>query len=258
MIVFIIIAIIILVITLMSSSTTDKTRTTLNTDRNAGITEETALPLGDILPLICSYDKLDEDIKYNLENNPNAKFVYNYRTMESPYGIPYSVIISTSKMGNNEYSCDYTLLGMTDERFMIFYNIYEFLEVEFFLRQIRVKENGKYIYKQSDEVKQKLPTFCKLINNAIKVDKEYTYGLPFISFLDAEQKMPLLATWIHVSDLKKEGDMDKFHIAMWKILSQLTDEMQKAGILNQSKKALVQNLVRIGLLYNRLTKILCF
>lgn len=255
-----IIIVIVLFLILMSKSSSDAqssagtSQSAPKQDRSAGSSEETAIPLNEILPLVCPYNKLDEDIKYNFEQNPGAERVFNFRILkfQDGIGLEYPVVIHTSKSNDGEYCCDYTMFSEIGHRFMIFYNIYEFMDVELFLRQIRVKENGKYVYKQSDEVKKKIPTFCKLINNAAKVDKELAYGLPFITFMDAEQKVPLMAAWFHESSLEKDGDMDKLHIAMWKILFQMLDEMQKGGVLDQTKEKLCKNFVRIGLMLNRI------
>lgn len=253
MIVLAIIAIVVFFFIIMgSSSSTEETQPASNVDRSAGTTEETAQPLGEILPLICPYQRLDEDIKYNLEQNPDAKFVYNYRTVEFPM-LTYPAVVSTSPGDDGECMCDYMLISPTGNRFMIFYNIYEFMDVEYFLSQIRVKENGVYEYKQTAEVKQRCPTFCKLYNNARKVDKELVYDLPFLTTMDAERKVLLLAVWLQDSSLEKQGDLDKYHIALWKILAQMLEEMQKSGMLNQTKKALVKNFFRMGLMINRLS-----
>ena len=220
--------------------------------RSAGATEETAKPLGEVLPLICPYERLDEDIKWNLEQNPDAKFVYNYRTITFP-PITYPTVISTSSSDEGDYFCDYAMVSEIGHRIMIFYNIYEFMDVELFLRQIRVKKDGVYQYIQSPEVKAKFPTFCKLYNNALKVDKELLYDLPFITTLDAERKVLLLAVWVHESSLDKMGDMDKYHIALWKIVAQLLEELQKCGILDQTKEKLVKTFYRIGRILTRLS-----
>ena len=71
--------------------------------------------------------------------------------------------------------------------------------------------------------------------------------------MDAERKVLLLAVWLQDSSLEKQGDLDKYHIALWKILAQMLEEMQKSGMLNQTKKALVKNFFRMGLMINRLS-----
>ena len=75
MVIILIAAVIILyfIISNFGSSTADPQSMDAAT-RSAGATEETAKPLGEILPLICPYERLDEDIKWNLEQNPDAKF----------------------------------------------------------------------------------------------------------------------------------------------------------------------------------------
>ncbi len=233
-------------------SSAENSQTFIASDRSTGATEETAIPLGEILPLICPYERLDEDIKWNLEQNPDAKFVYNFRTINLP-PITYPTIISTSSSDEGDYFCDYTMISHIGHRFMIFYNIYEFMDVEIFLRQIRVKKDGVYQYIQSPEVKAKFPTFCKLYNNAHRVDKELLYDLPFLTTLDAERKILLLAVWVDESSLDKMGDLDKYHIAMWKVLDQLLEELQKGGILDQTKENLVKTFFRIGRILTRLS-----
>ena len=253
MVIILIAAVIILyfIISNFGSSTADSQPMDAAT-RSAGATEETAKPLGEILPLICPYERLDEDIKWNLEQNPDAKFVYNFRTINLP-PITYQTIISTSSSDEGDYFCDYTMISHIGHRFMIFYNIYEFMDVEIFLRQIRVKKDGVYQYIQSPEVKAKFPTFCKLYNNAHRVDKELLYDLPFLTTLDAERKILLLAVWVNESSLDKMGDLDKYHIALWKVLGQLLEELRKGGILDQTKENLVKNFFRIGRILTRLS-----
>ncbi|MBR5899758.1 MAG: hypothetical protein IKZ14_09880 [Muribaculaceae bacterium] len=258
MVAIIIIVVVVLLILMGTSSSSGNTPSGDNTqpqqgkDRSAGTTEDTALPLGKVLPFICSYKQLDDDIKYNFEKNPYDSRSINYRTLNTGV-LEYPVFLYTTKGNDGEYSCDYTLFSPIGGRFMIFFNIYDLIEDLLFLQQIRVKKNGVYEYRQTSEAKQKVPTFFKLMNNAAKVDKELVYGLPFLSFLDAEQKYPLLAVWFHESSLEKEGDMDKMHIALWKILQQLIEEMQNSGILTETKNKLVKNIMKIGFMLNRIS-----
>lgn len=209
-------------------------------DELAGTTEDTATPLKRVLPLFCTYDDLELDIKYNLDHTDSNR-VYNYRTYKMGI-IEYEIIVSTNiDRETNFCMVDYTMI--TSSSFAIFYNLYETLD--FLLPQIREKRDGVFIYHTTKEVRQKVPTFCVLLSNAEKNDKKPTYGLPFISFLDVERKYPLLYAFFNDEALKKEGDMDKLHISLLKIVLQLATEVSKADILTQTKKTMFKNLTKM-------------
>lgn len=204
-----------------------------------GCTEDTATPIKRLLPIIVQYDDLEPDIKVNLRK---GNLALNYRTIKFFDFIEYLIVITTMRGEDGTCSCDYTMFG--SNRFMIFYNIYDLIEL--FLVQIREKVDGVYKYHFSKEVIQKMPTLCKLFANAEKSDKQpHSDGLPMISFLDAEKKYPLLCAWFKEDTLQKQGDMDKLHIALFKILNQIVSESNNAGILNQSKKTMVKNILKL-------------
>ncbi len=209
-------------------------------DELAGTTEDTATPLKRMLPLFCRLEDLEPDIKYNLEHAGSDR-VFNFRTLRCGT-VEYLVTTSTSIDRNTgECMVDYTMV--LSSSFGIFYNLYELLEL--FLRQIREKKGGIYDYHLSKEVRQKMPVFCKLLDNARKNDENLTYGLPFITFLDQERKYPLLCAYFEETAISKEGDMDKLHISLVKIVVSLVAEVNKAGLLDQSKKTLVNNGLRM-------------
>ena len=89
MVAIIIIVVVVLLILMGTSSSSGNTPSGDNTqpqqgkDRSAGTTEDTALPLGKVLPFICSYKQLDDDIKYNFEKNPYDSRSINYRILNT-------------------------------------------------------------------------------------------------------------------------------------------------------------------------------
>lgn len=204
-----------------------------------GCTKETAFPLNHLLPFFVQYDDLETDIKENLKK---GKMAVNYRKITLLDVMEYLVVITTMKGEDKICTCDYTMIGPST--FTIFYNIYDLLES--FLVQIREKVDGVYKYHFSKEVLQKMPTFCKLFANAEKSENQLqTDGLPMISFLDSEKKYPLLCAWFKEDVLQKEGDMDKLHIALFKLLTQIISESSNVGILNQSKETMVRNALKL-------------
>lgn len=193
---------------------------------NLGLTEGSPAPLKRLHPLFVKYDDLEDDIKTNLKD---GNYAINYRSLEM-MGIDYSFLVGTYKGEDDLCSCFYCQL-MNYAGYIMYYNIYDILE--FFLIQIRQKEDGVYHYQLSQEVRKKMPTFCKLLANANHNDKNPTYGLPMITFLDAESKYTLLTCLFKYENIN-DDTFDKIHASFFKILEQLTKEMDEAGFLNQS------------------------
>jgi hypothetical protein len=81
-------------------------------DELAGTTEDNACPLKSLLPLFCSYDALDVDIKYNL-NHTDSDRVFNFRTMQFPHPIERLIVVSTSiDRTTNGCMVDYTMMTL--------------------------------------------------------------------------------------------------------------------------------------------------
>lgn len=198
-----------------------------------GRTENEPAPLKRLLPLFVKYEELESDIKMNLQHNDYAT---NYRKLQLWGKIEYLFIVGTYK-GEDTCVCFYCQM-LHYVGWLMYYNIYELLEP--FLMQIRKKENGVYQYYLSPEVRRKMPTFCKLMENARINDRKLTYGLPMIAFLDAEQKYTLLSAGFKYSDNVNENTFDKIHESFLTILTQLTQEADKAGVLNQTYKTLAK------------------
>lgn len=217
----------------------------LNISNVQGCSPEDPAELKKLLPFICTYNDLENDIKINLKKG--EKFTYNFRTIVF-YNIPFDVIVCTQHY-EDQYCCDYTFIPKHGSFFLIYYNIYN--QLEFILRQIREKRNGIYFYHFSKEIKDKIPTLVKLFDN-LELAKKGRCGMPYIDFLDEEAKYPLLAIGIKQNEINSPDDTSKFHIALYKILIQLTEECNKAGFLDQSKKQLVNNLMKILLMAHRL------
>ena len=153
-------------------------------------------------------------------------------------------------LDDNRYCCDYTFCPKFGNTIMIYYNIYD--EILFLLRQIRKKENGVYTYKFSDEVKRKVPTLVKLFANLEKT-KKAQYGIPYIDFIDEKKQYTLLAVAIKADSINSSKDMDKIHIALFKIFAQIVEECDKAGFLEQTRKQMTRNLIRIEMAAYRIS-----
>lgn len=207
-----------------------------------GCSSDDPAQLKRLLPLICSYNDLEPDIKVNLKKGDAV--VYNFRVVEWFGGIPYDLLVTTSNFGDDRYLCDYTVLPRFGNTILIYYNIYD--EILVLLRQIRLKENGVYTYKFSNEVKKKVPTLVKLFANLEKA-KKAQYGIPYIEFIDDEKKYTILAVGIKADTINSCEDINKIHLALFKVFLKVLEECNKAGILDQSKVQLAKNLVRIGL-----------
>lgn len=213
---------------------------------DAGCTEETAIPLQRLLPLVVRYDDLEPDIKINLSRaskKNGMKSVTNYRTMHEdlPMGLgDYMIGVDTTMEDNSDGICVCTYVMMMHSRFVVMYNLYDILEK--FLMQIREKTSEGYVYHiDNKEVVQKMPTFCALYKQASNPDKL------MITFIDNEKKYPILAqSYTYEFFESKIKDMNIVHKAMFKIVDKLTTEVQNTGLLNQSKMTLLKNVLRIG------------
>lgn len=212
-----------------------------------GCTDNEPAQLKRLLPFLCQYNELETDIKINLKKG--GKIVYNFRTVEL-FGVPFDVVIGTSMLDDNRYCCDYTFCPKFGNTIMIYYNIYD--EILFLLRQIREKKNGVYTYKFSNEVKRKVPTLVKLFANLEKT-KKAQYGMPYIDFIDEKKQYTLLAVAIKADSINSSKDMDKIHIALFKIFAQIVEECDKAGFLEQTRKQMTRNLIRIGMAAYRIS-----
>ena len=212
---------------------------------DAGCTEETAIPIKRLLPLIVSYDRLEPDIKINLGRaikHNGMKSVTNYRTYHEdlPFGLgDYLVGVDTTMEDNSNNMCVCTYVFMMNTRLVVMYNLYDILEN--LLLQIREKTNNGYEYHISKEVLHKVPTFCSLYKQADNADK------PMITFMEDERKYPILAKSYTYDFFEKNiKDINIVHKALFKIVSKLIDEVQNAGFLTQSKMTLLKNVLRIG------------
>ena len=207
-----------------------------------GMTADNPDRLRRLLPIFTHYDELEPDIKENLKKqNPT----FNYR-MQNIMGLDYDFMVQTYRDETDLCTCIYyqTLANVEEmKRYYVHYNIYDVLEL--FLVQIRHKEDGVYEYDLSPEVRQKMPTFCKLLSNAYKSFKDPQYGLPVITFLDSEQKYPLLSACFVYDEANVEDMLMKIHESFFRILEQLSEEMTKAGLLDQSRKQLFRNGLRL-------------
>jgi len=209
---------------------------------DSGTTEDNPAPLKRLLPIFVKYDELESDIQMNLQHN---NYAINYRKIQM-LGIEYQFIVGTYK---EEDTCVCFYCQMLHHTgYLMYYNVYEIIEP--FLMQIRQKVNGVYQYHLSSEVRKKMPTFCKLMENAKINDKKPTYGLPMITFLDAEQKYALLSAGFKYGENINDTSFDKIHESFFTILTQLTQEATNAGVLNQTYKTLAQTGIKI-LLYAR-------
>ena len=193
-----------------------------------GLTLEEAAPLKRLHPIFVRYEKLEPDIKEKLKQD---SYVVNYRKLEM-MAIEYTMLACTYKEENSDLcTCFYVLL-LNQAGYIVFYNIYDVLEP--FLMQIRVKTDSVYHYNLTPEVRKKMPTLCKLLSNADKNDMTPTYGLPMISFLDIENKYPLLSAGFKYNDEENDKTFEAIHDSLFKILNQIAKEADNAGILNQS------------------------
>lgn len=198
-----------------------------------GTTEDKPAQLKRLLPLFVKYEDLESDIQMNLQN---SNYAINYRKIQMYGNIDYRFIVGTYK-GDDTCICFYCQM-LHHAGYLMYYNIYEIIES--FLVQIRQKVNGVYQYNITPEVRKKMPTFCKLMENAKINDKKPTYGLPMIAFLDAEQKYALLSAGFKYDNDISDNTFDKIHESFFTILTQLTKEADKAGVLNQTYKTLAQ------------------
>jgi hypothetical protein len=200
-----------------------------------GLTLEEPAPLKRLHPIFVRYEDLEPDIKVNLKR---SSYAINYRMLEM-LGIEYPFVIGTYKGKEDDICTCFYVQFFYNSGYVVYYNIYDLLET--FLQQIRQKKDGEYHYNLTLEVRKKMPTFCKLLSNSGKNFKKPQYGLPMITFLDAESKYTLLAAGFNNDDDINEKTFETIHESLFTILNQLIKESNEAGILNQSIKQLAKN-----------------
>ena len=214
-----------------------------------GMTEDNPAPFRKLIPLICEYEDLEEDIKENLKDKDIA---YNYRVF--PLGpIQYPVVVRTERHSEdrNCFLCDYTQIMSVG--IVVYYNIFDLFDTLW--HQIRVKNGPSYDYVLSAEVRKKLPTLVTLFNNAGINEENPHSKLPFITFIDEEKKYPLLCACFFNEDIEKEGAMDYIHLSLFKVLSRLKEEVESAGLLSQTKRKLFLSALRIASMASRLSSL---
>ena len=212
-----------------------------------GLTEDNPEQLHQMLPCISFYDELEPDIQAKLKMDPEEEFAANYRIANID-GIDYIILIRTQKIEEDHYLCYYLRAkAHTPEVKDMYLHFNLRLVIESDLRQIRFKtDDGHYEYNLSPEVRQKMPTFCKLLSNAEENRKNPQYGRPEIVFLDKERRDPLLTVRFEAS--KAEEFLATVNESFYKIIVQLEKEMDEAGFLVQSRKRLIKGVLRIALL----------
>lgn len=77
--------------------------------------------------------------------------------------------------------------------------------------------------------------------------------MPYIDFIDEKKQYTLLAVAIKADSINSSKDMDKIHIALFKIFAQIVEECDKAGFLEQTRKQMTRNLIRIGMAAYRIS-----
>lgn len=200
-----------------------------------GLTLEEPAPLKRLIPIFVRYEELEPDIKENLKK---GAYAINYRKLEM-LGFEYPFVIGTYKGEEDDICTCFYVQTFYYSGYVVYYNIYDLLET--FLQQIRQKKDGEYHYNLTPEVREKMPTFCKLLSNSGKNSKKPQYGLPMITFLDDESKYTLLAAGFSYDDDINEKTFETIHESLFTILDQLIKEANEAGILNQSIKQLAIN-----------------
>ena len=195
-----------------------------------------------LLPLFSAYNDLEPDMKQEIKKYRIARVV---RRIDF-YNIPYCVIAEVEQVSDEDFLVTYMFLGNSGQNILLAINVEDI--VEFLVRQIREKTDEGYIYHLSKEVRKKLPVFSKLMDNA-EFQKE---SVPYLSTIDEKKEHLLLMAYFNEESIDNQEGIWVLQESLLKIAIKLTEEINKAGILNQSKLNLLKNFIKASLIANRL------
>ena len=195
-----------------------------------------------LLPLLCGYNDLDSDMKQVIRKFRFARVIRRFDILN----IPYYVIAEIEQVNDDEFITTYIFLGNSGKYILIAINVENIIDS--LVRQIREKSNEGYKYHLSKEVRKKLPVFSKLMDNA-KKQKE---SIPYLSTIDSKNEHLLLMAFFNEESIENQKGIWVLQESILKIAIKLAEEVDKAGLLNQSKATLIKRVLRISLLANRL------